>query len=138
MTKGLMILIFIGVVGIYFVTNLVEKLQEDDATYQTSVYKNKKADRVYYHTDSSGRIILDVSTLDRQKQYQVWSRSDLKQELVDMIPSFEEMEQFASQRVHGSPLREEVLDSIRKIKRGLLSGSMTQIEAQKLLDLPQQ
>lgn len=137
MTKGFLILIFVGILGIYFVKNLVGQIQEEDATYQTTELKMQKEDQAYYRTDSSGRLILDVSKLDATKQYQLWGRSNFKQQLVGMIPEFEEMKEFTQEVIYGSPLREDILRSIETMKKGLLSGGMTQIEAQRLLDLPQ-
>lgn len=99
MDKNLLIYIAAGIVFMYFVTNFVNELQEEDEKLQSTAYQKKHNIDKFMKTDSIGQIILDVEGESVYVQVSAWNQSQLKNELVEYFPDFNTMKLFAKERV---------------------------------------
>ena len=123
MDKSLMIFIAIGVGFLYFITNFVSDIQEDD-NLQNSEYKEKHKYDAYQSVDSIGREILDLTGASASVQVAAWNSSQLKEDFLTLFPDFSEMKIFVEERVRGDALKEKLIHTIDDVENKYFSGNL--------------
>src|SRR5210317_1655997 len=104
MDKSLFFFVLIGVGFLYFITQFVGDIQQDDK-FQNEEYKQKHQYDTYKSVDSIGRSILDVTDAPIGTQVQAWNNSELKTEFLKIFPDFADMKTFIQERVRGDALK---------------------------------
>lgn len=133
MDKSLMIFIAVGVGFLYFITNFVGEIQEDD-NLQNSEYKEKHKYDAYHNVDSIGQEILDVTDAATSVQVAAWNASMLKKDFLLLFPDFSEMKVFVDERVRGKVLKEKLINSVNDAEDKYFSGAMNAEEAKRSLE----
>lgn len=134
MDKSLFFFVLIGVGFLYFITNFVGDIQEDDK-FQNEEYKQKHQYDQYQSVDSIGREILDTTDAPVSTQVQAWNNSKLKTEFLTLFPDFSEMKIFVKERVRGDALQAKITNSIDDVESQYLSGEMNAEQAKRSLGL---
>lgn len=134
MDKSLFFFVLIGVGFLYFITNFVGDIQEDEK-FQNEEYKQKHQYDQYQSTDSIGREILDLTDTPISIQVQAWNNSQLKTEFLTLFPNFPEMKSFVIERVRGDALKERLTNSIDETESQYLSGALNAEQAKRSLGL---
>lgn len=134
MDKSLFFFVLIGVGFIYFITQFVGDIQQDDK-FQSEEYKQKHQYDQYQSVDSIGREILDMTDAPVDIQVEAWNNSKLKTEFLGLFPDFPEMKIFVTERVRGEVLKEKLNASIDKAESEYLSGTMNAEQAKRSLGL---
>lgn len=134
MDKSLFFFILIGVGFLYFITNFVGEIQEDDK-FQNEEYKQKHQYDQYQSTDSIGREILDMTDAPVSTQVQAWNNSELKTEFLTLFPDFSEMKVFVKERVRGDVLQVRLTKDIDYVETQYLSGEINAEQAKRSLGL---
>jgi hypothetical protein len=132
MDKSLMIFIAIGIGFLYFITNFVGDIQQED-NLQNSEYKEKHKYDAYQTVDSIGREILDVTDASASMQAEAWNSSHLKEEFLTLFPDFSEMKIFAQERVRGTALQENLTQAIDDAEDKYFSGALDAEGAKRAL-----
>jgi len=132
MDRSLLIFIAIGVGFLYFITNFVGDIQEDDK-FQNEEYKQKHQYDQYQSADSIGRDILDMTDTPVSTQVEAWNNSKLKTEFLTLFPDFSEMKIFVKERVRGEALQTKLIDAINTTEDKYFSGSMNAEQAKRSL-----
>lgn len=132
MDRSLLIFIAIGVGFLYFITNFVGDIQEDDK-FQSEEYKQKHKFDQYENVDSIGREILDVTDVAVDMQVQAWNSSPLKTEFLTLFPDFSAMKQFVEERVRGEVLRAKLTGAVNVAEDKYFSGTINAEQAKRLL-----
>ena len=132
MDRSLMIFLAIGVGFLYFITNFVGEIQEDD-NLQNSEYKEKHKYDAYQSADSIGREILDMTGASASVQVAAWNKSKLKDEFLTLFPDFSAMKAFAQDRVRGTILQEKLSKSINNVEDQFFSGTLSAEGAKRAL-----
>ncbi|MDD2450656.1 hypothetical protein [Sulfurovum sp.] len=135
MDKNLLIFIAVGLIFIYFVTNFVSTLQEEDELLQSSAYQKKHSFDQFMKTDSIGQNILDVEGESAEVQVSAWNQSKLKDELIEYFPDFDTMKLFAKERVRGEILRTRLYEHIDNVEKRFFSGEIDAEKAKKELEV---
>jgi hypothetical protein len=135
MDKSLLIFIAIGVGFLYFITNFVGEIQEEDDKYQNIEYQQKHMYDEYQSVDSIGREILDLTGLDAATQMAAWKKSRLKEEFLTLFPDFGEMKKFAKERTRGDALQAKLFKMVDDVEGKYFSGTMNAEQAKRALDL---
>lgn len=133
MDKSLMIFIAVGVGFLYFITNFVGEIQEDD-NLQNSEYKEKHKYDAYHNVDSIGQEILDVTDAATSVQVAAWNASMLKKDFLLLFPDFSEMKVFVDERVRGKVLKEKLINSLNDAEDKYFSGKMNAEEVKRSLE----
>lgn len=133
MDKSLMFFIAIGLGFLYFVTNFVGGIQEEDDAYRNNNYKQEHLYDAYNAVDSIGQDILDVSGANAEIQLGAWNHSLLKEEFLGLFPSFDEMKNFVKDRVKGKILHDKLISKINSIEDKFFSGGITASDAKREL-----
>ena len=133
MDKSLMIFIALGVGFLYFVTNFVGDIQEEDEAYQNNDYNQERQYDKYKTVDSIGQGILDVTGADTKTQLAVWNSSLLKDEFTALFPDFSEMKNFISDRIRGKILQDKLTSRVNVIEDKFFSGTMNAEQAKREL-----
>ena len=134
MDKSLFIFILIGVGFLYFITNFVGDIQQDEK-FQNEEYKQKHQYDKYQSIDSIGREILDMTGAPVSTQIEAWNNSKLKTEYVALFPDFSDMKLFISERVRGDALKAKLTSSIDMVESKYFSGAMNAEQAKRELSL---
>lgn len=134
MDKSLFIFILIGVGFLYFITNFVGDIQEDEK-FQNEEYKQKHQYDQYQSVDSIGRDILDMTGAPLNTQVQAWNNSALKTEFLELFPDFSDMKMFINERVRGDVLTAKLTASVNTVESKYFSGSMNAEQAKRELSL---
>jgi len=132
MDKSLMIFIAVGIGFLYFITNFVGEIQEDD-NLQNNEYREKHKYDAYQSADSIGREILDMTGASASMQVAAWNKSKLKDEFLTLFPDFEEMKIFAQERVRGTILQEKLIGAINDVENQYFSGTINAEGAKRAL-----
>lgn len=132
MDKSLFFFIVVGVGFLYFITNFIGEIQEDDK-FQNEEYKQKHKYDEYQNVDSIGREILDVTDVAADMQVQAWNSSLLKIEFLTLFPDFSAMKQFVEDRVRGEALRAKLTDTVNVAEDKYFSGTMNAEQAKRSL-----
>lgn len=133
MDKSLFFFVLIGIGFIYFITQFVGDIQQDEK-FQSEEYKQKHQYEQYMSVDSIGREILDMTDAPVDIQVDAWNQSELKTEFLALFPDFPEMKIFVTERVRGELLKAKLNASIEKAESEYLSGSMNAEQAKRSLD----
>lgn len=134
MDKNLLIFIAVGLVFMYFVTNFVNELQEEDEQLQSTAYQKKHNFDKFMKTDSIGQTILDVAGESAEVQISAWNQSKLKGELIEYFPDFDTMKLFAKERVRGEILHSKLHQHIDSVEKRFFSGEIDAEKAKKELE----
>jgi len=134
MDKSLFIFILIGVGFLYFITNFVGDIQQDEK-FQSEEYKQKHQYDQYQSVDSIGREILDMTGTPVGTQVQAWNNSALKTEFVALFPDFSDMKLFINERIRGDALKAKLTSSVNEVESKYFSGAMNAEQAKRELSL---
>lgn len=134
MDKSLFIFILIGVGFLYFITNFVGDIQQDDK-FQSEEYKQKHQYDQYKSVDSIGREILDMTGAPIGTQVQAWNNSALKTEFIALFPDFSDMKLFINERVRGEALKAKLTSSVDDVESKYFSGAMNAEDAKRELSV---
>ena len=132
MDKSLMVYIAIGVGFLYFITNFIGDIQQED-NLQNNEYKAKHKYDAYQSADSIGRDILDMTGASASVQGAAWNDSKLKEEFLMLFPDFSEMKIFAQERVRGTVLQEKLIGGINDVENKYFSGTLNAEGAKRAL-----
>ncbi len=134
MDKSLFIFILIGVGFLYFITNFVGDIQEDEK-FQNEEYKLKHQYDQYKTVDSIGREILDLTDASINTQVQAWNNAALKTEFLELFPDFSDMKTFVNERVRGDALKAKLFSQIDDVEAQYFAGTMDAEQAKRELNL---
>jgi len=133
MDKGLMFFVVIGVGFLYFITNFIGGIQEEDEAYRNNDYNQEHKYDAYMAVDSIGQDILDVTDANLETQIGAWNQSLLKSEFLELFPDFDEMKHFVDDRVRGKILHNKLTNKINNIENKFFSGGITATDAKREL-----
>jgi hypothetical protein len=134
MDKSLIIFLLIGVGFLYFITNFVGDIQQDEK-FQSEEYKQKHQYAQYKSVDSIGRDILDLTGAPISTQVHAWNDSELKTDFLELFPDFSEMKIFINERVRGDALKAKLIDLVDEVESKYFSGAMDAEQAKRELSL---
>ncbi len=133
MDKSLMIFIAVGVGFLYFITNFIGGIQQEDDRYANNDYKQEHKYDAYKKVDSVGQDILDVTGANQNIQLGAWNHSSLKDEFLDLFPDFTEMKHFIHDRLRGKILQDKLRKKVSTIEGKFFSGGITAEDAKREL-----
>jgi len=133
MDKAFLVFVAIGVGFLYFVTNFVGGIQEEDDTYRNSGYEQEHKYDQYNSVDSVGQDILNLIGADPSMQVAAWNESKLKVEFLTLFPDFGDMKHFVKDRIVGDALKAKLLLTINNVEDKFFSGTMTAEQAKQML-----
>ena len=131
MDKSFLVFILIGIGFLYFITNFVGDIQEDDEKYRNNSYNQEHRYDKYNGVDSIGRDVLNLSAASPETQVAAWNESKLKDEYASLFPDFEEMKKFISERVNGEALRLKLISQTKMVEDKFFAGTMTAAQARQ-------
>ena len=134
MDKSLFFFVVIGVGFLYFITQFIGDIQEDEK-FQNEEYKQKHQYTQYKSFDSIGRYILDVTDAPVSTKVQAWNNSKLKTEFLELFPDFSEMKIFVKERLRGEALQAKIIASLDDVEGQYFSGDMNGEQAKRELSL---
>jgi hypothetical protein len=134
MDKSLFIFILIGVGFLYFITNFVGDIQEDEK-FQNEEYKLKHQYDQYKTVDSIGREILDLTDASVNTQVQAWNNSALKTDFLELFPDFSDMKIFVNERVRGDALKAKLIGQVDDVEARYFAGTMDAEQAKRELSV---
>lgn len=127
-----MIFIAIGIGFLYFITNFIGGIQQED-NLQNDEYREKHKYDAYQSADSIGREILDMTGASASMQVSAWNSSKLKEDFLMLFPDFSAMKIFAKERVRGAVLQEKLSESINNVETQYFSGTLNAEGAKRAL-----
>lgn len=130
MDKAFFIYVLIGIGFFYVVTHFVQDIQAEDESYKSPSYLQEHRYDKYMGRDAVDRPILNLIGADSATQVAAWNNSELKNELIALLPDFDQMKLFVQERIHGGEILQQKLDKLLKsIEDRYISGIMTLEEA---------
>lgn len=135
MKQGMILLGIAGVLFFIFAYNLMNDIESSDpATYVSKDERKQKAWSKYYTSDALGYPVLNLKKAPMSLAREIWSESRLREEMLTHFPDFEQIRNFAIERLRPSPFRNELLKKIEEIKRDYLSGEIDSETARERLE----
>ena len=134
MDKGLLTFLAIGAIAIYLATNLIGDIQ-DDGEKQRGTYNQEKQYEQYYTIDVVGDTILDVHNIEAKKQIEVWNKSELKDEFIELFPNFDAMKRYINGKIRGDTLQKKLLQTIDDVEIQFISGTLSGEQSKAKLKL---
>ncbi|RRS32311.1 MAG: hypothetical protein P794_01530 [Epsilonproteobacteria bacterium (ex Lamellibrachia satsuma)] len=133
MDKNLIVFIVIGAGFLYFITNFVGDLQQEDDRYKNREYQQAHQFDQYKSVDSIGREILDLTGADAKTQISAWNKSKLKKEFIELFPDFAELKRFVKERTRGDILQAKLLKTIDHAESEYFAGRASAEDAKRML-----
>ena len=134
MSKNFMIIMLVGVGGLYFLTNFIGEIKQDNSVLQTDEYREENKFVKYNTIDSIGQDILDVTLADNQTQIDAWNASILKIDFIGLFPNFDEMKIFVKERTRGHYLHNKLNNLIDNIEEEYLGGKINAEKAKRAIN----
>jgi len=131
--QGLMIFMAIGVIGIYVLMGFMKKVQSTD-NLSTTETRLVKADKKHYRQDAIGQTVLVFGGESYQEKFEIWKRSPLHGEFMDLFPNFMAMQDFAKDRILDPVFQKELAKKIDIIETEYFSGKISDMQAKEKLD----
>jgi hypothetical protein len=134
MNKGLMIFIAVGALMFYLVTNFVGKLKNEDERLLTSQDKQVMEDQKSYRSDVAGDMVIVKSDEPIKKRIELWKRSPLHIEYINLFPDFSEMTLYVDDRIYDAELKSTILNQLKKVESDFFTGAVSPVQAKENLD----
>ena len=133
MDKSFLVFIAIGIGFLYFITNFVGDIQEEDEKYRNNAYEQEHKYDKYKTVDGVGQDILNLLGTDTGTQVAAWNESTLKDEFILLFPDFGDMKNFVKDRIIGDELQTKLLTQVNSIENRYFSGAITAEQAKQEL-----
>jgi len=134
MRAEVLLYIIVAAIFSYFLLGYV---QQSEGEGDASVFGHTasiKADAKLHSTDINGQSILNISNTFGGDQVDIWKRSPLHQEFMDLIPNFMAMQDFVHDRIIDKAFQEKLIKQINTVESDFFSGKITQREIKEKLD----
>ena len=135
MKQGLIIFLAIGVIGIYVLMGFMKKVQTTD-NLSTTETRLVEADKKHYRQDAIGQTVLVFGGESYREKFDIWKRSPLHLQFMELFPNFMAMKDFAKDRILDSVFQEELAKKIDAIETEYFSGKISDMQAKEKLDNP--
>lgn len=135
MDKSFLVFAAVGIGFLYFVTNFIGDIQEEDDTYRNSDYNMAHMYDQYNTVDSIGQDILDLTGADAKIQLDAWNKSHLKDEFLELFPNFSEMKNFINDRIKGKVIHTKLMEKLNTTEDKFFSGTIGAEEAKRELSI---
>jgi len=135
MDKSFLLFVVVGLAFLYFITNFIGDIQEDDEKYRNKGYNQEHMYDKYQTVDEVGQDILNLLGADAGTQIAAWNKSKLKEEFILLFPDFGDMKNFVRDRIRGEDLTKKLLAQISSVEDRYFSGAITADQARKELSL---
>ncbi len=133
MDKSFLVFIAIGIGFLYFVTNFVGDIQEEDEKYSNKAYEQEHKYDKYKTVDGVGQDILNLLGTDAGTQVAAWNESKIKDEFILLFPDFGDMKNFVKDRIIGDALQTKLLTQVNSVEDRYFSGGITAEQAKQEL-----
>ena len=131
--KSLMVYIALGIGFFYLITTYVGDIQKEDDSLRNSSYEMEHKYDQYYTEDSIGQEIVDTTLADPSIQIDIWNKSPIKSEFLDLFPDFDTMKTFIKNRVRGKYLVQKLTAKVNEVEDKFFSGTMSAEDAKRAL-----
>ncbi len=132
MDKGLLIIIAIGAVIVYFATNFSgDKAIDSDISWGVS--KEKHSYDPYYEIDALGERVLNLSTVSLDRARKIWPTTPTGKKISALLPDFGLVRIEIMNDVVEGPFRHYLLEYLDKLEGRFLAGEINEDRAQKTL-----
>jgi len=133
MDKTFLFFVAVGIAFLYFVTNFVGDIQEEDDRFRNNTYEKEHKYDKYKTVNSVGQDILNLLGADSGTQVATWNESDLKNEFILLFPDFGDMKLFVKDRIMGDVLSKKLLAQIKSVEDKFFAGTITADQAKQEL-----
>jgi len=132
---------FFGVVIFLIVAWLVgfiDKLQGDvDVSHGFNEERAVMGEGEYsknYRVNSSGNEVLILNKHSLVKQKELWNKSGLKEDMLELFPDFSEIKYFINEHIEDDgSFKNELLGHVKKVEVKYISGTLTGRKAKVML-----
>ena len=129
MDKSFLVFIAIGIGFLYFITNFVGDIQEEDDKYRNRAYDQQHKYDKYKSVDGVGQDVLNLLGTSAGTQVAAWNESSLKDEFILLFPDFGDMKNFVKDRIQGDILTTKLLAQIKSVEDKFFAGTITSEQA---------
>ncbi len=136
MGRGILILVGVGAIFAYFVTNFVHNIEEEDPNVYGVDENNAKKYAKYYSKDAIGDLVLDPSSISIETAKKVWASSPIKNDILDLFPKFDLIKDSIKSRLKNSEFKSYLLKKIGEIEDSFLAGEIDSDKAKKMIENP--
>jgi len=133
MDKTFLFFVAVGIAFLYFVTNFVGDIQEEDDKYRNNAYEQEHKYDKYKSVNSVGQDVLNLLGADAGTQVAAWNECSIKNEFLLLFPDFGDMKLFVKDRIKGDALSTKLLAQIKSVEDKFFSGTMTADQAKQEL-----
>jgi len=123
--KGVIVLLAVGLGFLYFATNIVKQVEDDNPRLQNNQSRKAKENLKYYIEDSNGDLVLDFSSESIAKSKLVWKDCIVKKEIMGYFPNFDTMKQIVNNKLIDSKFKTFFLNKLNKTENDYISGNIT-------------
>ncbi len=133
MDKTFLFFVAMGIGFLYFITNFVGNIQEEDEKFRNDSYTQEHKYDAYENVNSVGQNVLNLFDADAGTQIAAWNESSLKNEFLLLFPDFNDMKLFIKDRINGDILTVKLLKKIKSVEDRFFAGTITSDQAKQEL-----
>jgi len=134
MNRGMIILIVVGIVAFFGITNFVGKLKNDDDRLMNEGDRQKIDDSKAFRTDVVGNEVLVKGDAPLDKRIDTWKRSPLHDEYMGKFPDFSDMKLYIDDRVQDDELKAVIIAALERVEGKFFAGGLSPIAAKEEID----
>ena len=132
MEKGLLIIVAIGAVIIYFATNFAGDASADsDISWSVSDTNDKFSP--YYVEDVLGNRVLNFSKISLDRAKSIWPSTPTARKIASIVPDFDLVRTEIENNIAAGTFRRYLLQFLEKLQGRFYSGKIQSDQARKAL-----
>lgn len=134
MDKTYVFYFLVLLIGMNFLVDFIDDINENDTSMLTKEEKELKKDKKYYKVDLVGeKILVFPSDMSFAKKKAIFKRSPVFKEILFEFPMFNEMIEIAKEKIIDQKLKIELVHKITDLEDRYLSGEINQMQVKEAM-----
>jgi len=131
---GLIKIIVAGAIVFFILLMGINKFKSEDDRLMNKKELQAQEDQKGYRSDVVGDTVLVKIDAPLAKRIDIWKRSPMHQEFLDLFPKFGDMQMFVDDRVKDEELRAVIINKVKSVEDSFFSGTVSDFEAKENID----
>ena len=131
---GLIKILVAGAIVFFILLMGINKFKSEDERLMSKNELQAKEDQKGYRSDVVGDMVLIKIDAPLPKRVDIWKRSPMHEEFLDLFPKFGDMQMFVDDRVKDEELRAVIINKVKSVEDSFFSGTVSDFEAKENID----
>jgi len=131
---GLIKILVAGAIVFFILLMGIKKFKSEDERLMSKQELLAKEDQKGYRSDVVGDMVLIKIDAPLGKRVDIWKRSPIHEDFMQMFPKFGDMKLFVDDRIKDDELKALIIKKLNSVEDDFFSGSVDEFEAKERID----